>query len=53
MEKLFRRPILRVIPVALVLIAFQRTAFEDVQPFGVKVQIVLAFCAAAGVPGGA
>ena len=53
MEKLFRRPILRIIPVALVLIAFQRTAFEDLRPFGVAVQVALAFSAAAGVPGGA
>lgn len=53
MEKLFRRPILRVIPVALVLIAFQRTVFEDVRPFGVSIQVALALCAAAGVPGGA
>lgn len=53
MEKLFRRPILRVVPVALVLIAFQRTVFADARPFGVAIQIVLAFCAAAGVPGGA
>ena len=53
MEKLFRRPILRVIPVALVLIAFQRTVFETARPFDVTIQVALAFCAAAGVPGGA
>ena len=53
MERLFRRPILRIVPVALVLIAFQRTMFEDARPFGVTIQVVLALCAAAGVPGGA
>lgn len=53
MEKLLRRPILRVIPVGLMLIALQRTAFEDVRVFGVSIQVALALCVAAGVPGGA
>jgi rod shape-determining protein MreD len=52
-DKLLRRPIFRVIPVGLVLIAFQRTAFETAHPFGVVVQVALAFCAAGGIPGGA
>ncbi len=53
MERLFRRPILRVIPVGLMLIALQRTAFADIRPFGVSIQIALALCAAGGVAGGA
>jgi rod shape-determining protein MreD len=50
-EKLLRRPILRTIPVALMLIALQRTAFEDIRPFGVAIQLVLAMSAAAGISG--
>ncbi len=53
MERFLRRPILRIIPIGLTFIALQRTAFEDVRPFGVSIQIVLALCAAGGVPGGA
>ena len=53
METLLRRPILRIVPVGLMLIALQRTAFANAHPFGVHLQIVLALCAAAGVPGGA
>jgi rod shape-determining protein MreD len=52
-DALFRRPILRIVPVALILIALQRTAFETVRPFDVSFQIVLAFAAAAGISGGA
>ena len=52
METLLRRPILRTVPVGLFLIALQRTAFENVHPFGVQLQIVLALCVAAAIPGG-
>ena len=50
---LLRRPILRVIPIGFILIAFQNEALKGVRPFGVSVQVVLALCAASGVPGGA
>jgi cell shape-determining protein MreD len=45
-------PLVRVIPVGLVLLALQRTIFVDVQVAGVIVQIVMAMSAAAGVAGG-
>ncbi len=53
MEALLRRPIFRVAPVALMLIALQRVAFGDIRFWGVAPQIVLAFCASAGIAGGA
>ncbi len=53
MEALLRRPIFRIVPVALMLIAFQRVAFADMRFWGAAPQIVLAFCAASGIPGGA
>lgn len=53
MEALLRRPIFRIVPVALMLIALQRVAFADLRLWGVAPQVVLAFCAAAGVAGGA
>lgn len=42
----------RVIPIGMVLLALQRTLFTEMQPFGVIVQIVLAFAASAGAAGG-
>lgn len=45
-------PIGRLLPVALVLLALQTTFFVDVRPFGVVVQVLLAFAVAAGVAGG-
>jgi rod shape-determining protein MreD len=51
--RLLRRPILRVVPIGLIFIALQRTAFGNAHPFGVSIQIVLALAAAGGVPGGA
>jgi len=45
-------PLVRVIPVGLVLLALQRTIFVDIQVAGVIVQIVMAMSAAAGVAGG-
>lgn len=41
------------LPVGLMFIALQRTALGDIRPWGVSFQIVLALCAASGVPGGA
>ncbi|CAN5503185.1 hypothetical protein BH23ACT3_BH23ACT3_01650 [soil metagenome] len=45
-------PIGRLLPVGIMLLALQTTIFVDVQPFGVVLQILLAFSAAAGVAGG-
>jgi rod shape-determining protein MreD len=45
-------PIGRLLPVAILLLALQNTVFVDVQPFGVVLQVLLAFAAAAGVAGG-
>lgn len=42
----------RVIPIGMMLLALQRTLFVEIQPFGVIIQIVLAFAAAAGAAGG-
>lgn len=42
----------RIIPLGMMLLALQRTLFVELQPFGVIVQIVLAFAAAAGAAGG-
>jgi rod shape-determining protein MreD len=48
-----RGPIVRLVPVGLVLIALQRTIFVDLTVLGVILQVVTAFAAAAGVAGGA
>lgn len=45
-------PLVRVIPVGLLLLALQRTFFVDVQVAGVIIQILTATAAAAGVAGG-
>ncbi|MEL0075057.1 MAG: rod shape-determining protein MreD [Ilumatobacter sp.] len=42
----------RVIPIGLVLLAIQTTLLVELRPFGVSVQIVLAFAAATGAVGG-
>ena len=48
-----RGPIGRLIPVGIVLFALQVTIFSEIRPFGVAIQVLLAFAAAAGVAGGA
>jgi cell shape-determining protein MreD len=45
-------PLVRVIPLGLVLLALQRTIFVEVQIGGVIIQIMMATAAAAGVAGG-
>ena len=42
----------RVIPIGMMLLALQTTLFVEMQPFGVIIQIVLAFAASAGAVGG-
>ncbi|MEX2627910.1 MAG: hypothetical protein WD225_13560 [Ilumatobacteraceae bacterium] len=49
---LVQGPVGRLVPVAIVLLALQTTLFVDVQPFGVVLQVLTAFAAAAGVAGG-
>lgn len=45
-------PLIRLFPIGLVLIAFQRTVLPDVRPFGVVPQIVLALAVCAGASAG-
>ena len=40
-------PLVRVIPLGLILLALQRTIFVDIQVVGVIIQIVMAMAAAA------
>jgi len=42
----------RIIPVGMMLLALQKTLFVELQPFGVIIQIVMAFAASAGAAGG-
>lgn len=52
LEALFRSSLVRLIPIGLALLALQKTLFVELQPFGVIIQIVMAFAAAAGAAGG-
>lgn len=45
-------PLTRIIPIGMILLALQKTLFIEITPFGVIVQIVMAFAAAAGAAGG-
>ena len=45
-------PLVRIIPVGILMLALQRTIFVDVQVAGVIIQIMTATAAAAGVAGG-
>lgn len=42
----------RVVPIGMMLLALQKTLFVEMRPFGVIVQLVLAFAASAGAAGG-
>jgi rod shape-determining protein MreD len=42
----------RVIPIGMALLALQQTMFVEMKPFGVIIQLVLAFAASAGAVGG-
>ncbi len=53
MEAFLRRPILRIVPVGLILLAIQVSWFGAARPFDTVIQVVLALAAASGVPGGA
>ncbi|MEY2958354.1 MAG: hypothetical protein RLZZ01_922, partial [Actinomycetota bacterium] len=45
-------PFSRVVPVGMALLALQKSLFVDITPFGVIVQVVLAFAASAGAIAG-
>ena len=49
---LFQGPIIRLVPVGMILLAIQRQVFVEATVVDVKLQIVLAFAAAAGAAGG-
>ena len=42
----------RVIPIGMALLALQQTLFVEMKPFGVIIQLLLAFAASAGAAGG-
>lgn len=42
----------RIIPIGMILLALQKTLFVEITPFGVIVQVVMAFAASAGAAGG-
>jgi rod shape-determining protein MreD len=44
--------LLRVVPIGMTLLAIQKTLFVELRPFGVIVQLVLAFACAAAAAGG-
>ena len=45
-------PFARLVPVGMILLALQKTLFVEITPFGVIIQVLMAFAAAAGVAGG-
>ena len=49
---LIQGPVIRLVPVGMVLLALQRTFFVDITVAGVTVSVMTAFAAAAGVAGG-
>ncbi len=49
---IFNSSLTRIIPIAMILLALQKTLLVEMRPFGVIVQIVLAFAASAGAAGG-
>src|SRR4051794_36024802 len=44
--------LIRVIPIGMALLALQQTLFVEMKPFGVIIQLLLAFAASAGAAGG-
>lgn len=49
---LLTSPLTRIIPLGMILLALQKTLFIEITPFGVIIQIVMAFAASAGAAGG-
>lgn len=52
LARLLTGTVIRIVPIGMVLLAIQKTLFIEVQPFGVVIQLVMAFAAAAGAAGG-
>ena len=52
LASLVQGPLLRLFLAGVVLLAFQRTLFEDIRPAGVTLQVLLALAAAAGAVAG-
>jgi rod shape-determining protein MreD len=52
MAALLNSTVVRIVPIGMVLLAIQKTLFVEMRPFGVIVQVVLAFAASAGAAGG-
>lgn len=48
----YHSSVIRLIPIGLILIGFQETLFVEMRPFGVVVQLLLAFAVACGVAAG-
>ena len=42
----------RIVPIGMILLALQKTLLIEMRPFGVIIQILLAFAASAGAAGG-
>lgn len=45
-------PLSRIVPIGMILLALQKTLFLEITPFGVYIQVVMAFAASAGAAGG-
>jgi rod shape-determining protein MreD len=52
LASLVQGPLLRLFSVGVILLAFQRTLFEDLRPAGITLQVLLALAAAAGAAAG-
>ena len=50
--RLLTGSLIRIVPIGMILLAIQKTLFVELQPFGVIIQLVMAFAAAAGAAGG-
>lgn len=46
-------PLARIIPIGMILLALQKTLFVELAPFGVIIQVVMAYGASMGAAGGA
>ena len=46
-------PLARILPIGMILLALQKTLFVELTPFGVIIQVVMAYGASMGAAGGA
>jgi rod shape-determining protein MreD len=49
---LLTSPLTRIVPLGMILLALQKTLFVELMPFGVIIQVVMAYAAAMGAAGG-